>query len=92
MNLKSFIKNPGCYSDVIKILKTLIVLRHIKSLCRNNLWCISFDKVYGYIKEHGRDRYLSLIPLDEKYKQVFEITKNLIQQKVIFQMFVITTT
>lgn len=43
--------------------------------------CISFDNVCGYIAKDGRDWYLLLMPVNEKYEQMSEKIKYLIEQK-----------
>ena len=37
--------------------------------------CISFDNVCGYIAKDGRDWYLLLMPVNEKYEQMSEKIK-----------------
>ena len=49
---------------------------------------ISFDKVYIYIEKHGRESYLSLLRLYEKYEQMFKKIKHSIQQKgIIYYLY-----
>ena len=38
--------------------------------------CTSFDNLHEYIEKDGEDSYLTLIPLDRKYEQIFEKIKN----------------
>ena len=42
---------------------------------------ISFDKVYGYIEKHGRNRYASLFYHYQKYERTFDRIKYLVSQK-----------